>query len=319
VPAVLAVIASIPSPSSGTLSIGPLNLRAYGLMIALGVIAAVWLSSRRLERTGLGTADDMSAIALWAVPAGVIGARIYHVVTDWQLFRDDPIDAFKIWKGGLGIWGGIALGVLVGVWMAKRRGIPMGWGLFVVAPALALAQAIGRWGNWFNQELFGRPTDVAWALEIDERHRPDGFEQFSTFHPTFLYESLWNLLLCGALIWIGRRWVKRPEVLFAWYVAGYTFMRFFLERLRIDPANTIAGLRVNEWTSLVLFAVAAAFILRDVVGRRGERVATPPVRAGVPPDGCEPLPSSSEPLEDPGLADENAGSGVDDTGETVER
>lgn len=287
VPALGAVTASIPSPSSGTLSIGPLDLRAYGLMIALGVIAAVWLSGRRFQQLGIGTTDDASSIALWAVPAGVVGARLYHVVTDWQLFRDDPAAIVRIWEGGLGIWGGIAAGVAVGVWVGRRRGLPLGWAVFAVTPSLALAQAIGRWGNWWNQELFGRPTDLPWGLEISPEHRPEGFEQFATFHPTFLYESLWNLLLCLVLVRFGLRLVKRPGALFAWYVAGYTFGRFFLEGLRIDPANTVAGLRVNEWVSLVLFAVAAGFIVRDRLRHRGEPAPVPPAAqpAPAPVDG----------------------------------
>jgi len=208
------VLASIPSPSSGSIHIGSLQLRMYGLMIALGVIAAVWLFGRRLEQKSLGTRDDAASIALWAVPAGVIGARLYHVVTDWQLFRDDPVRVFYIWEGGLGIWGGIALGVAVGLWRAAKKGIPLLPAADCAAPALALAQAIGRLGNWWNQELFGRPTDLPWGLEISPTNRPRGYEQFATFHPTFLYEALWNLGLCLALVAIDRRFRLRPGRLF---------------------------------------------------------------------------------------------------------
>ncbi len=273
-----ALLASIPSPGSGSISLGPLELRAYGLMIALGVIAAVWLAGRRFEQYGIGTRDDVAAIALWAVPAGVIGARLYHVVTDWELFRDDPLEALAIWRGGLGIWGGIAAGVAVGVWAARRRGLPLGWAVTAATPALPLAQAIGRWGNWWNQELFGRPTDLPWGLEIDPSRRPPQYAGAETFHPTFLYESLWNLGLCLALIWLGRTVVRRPGMLFAWYVAGYTFMRFFIEGLRVDPANELAGLRVNEWVSLVLFTVAVVAICVDAVRHRGEPPPLPPSR-----------------------------------------
>jgi len=161
------VLASIPSPSSGRLELGPLSLNAYGLMIALGVVAAVWLFGRRLEERHIGTHEDANAIAVWGVIAGVIGARIYHVATDWELFEGDWWRVFAIWQGGLGIPGGMFAGVVVGTWAGKRRGIPLGPGLNAVAPCLPLAQAIGRWGNYFNQELYGRPTTLPWALEID--------------------------------------------------------------------------------------------------------------------------------------------------------
>jgi prolipoprotein diacylglyceryl transferase len=271
----LHVLASLPSPDSGSISIGPLELRAYGLMIALGVILAVWVAGKRFEAKGIGTMDDMQAIALWAVPAGVIGARLYHVVTDWQRFEDSPLDALKIWEGGLGIWGGVLLGVLVGVWQARKRGIPTLPGLDAVAPAIALAQAVGRWGNWFNQELFGGPTDLPWGLEIDPSRRPEGYEQFATFHPTFLYESLWLVALAAVLLLIDTRRPLRPGRLFALYVAGYTFARFFIEGLRIDEANTIAGLRVNEWVSAVVFALSAGFLVVDWWRHRGDPVAEP--------------------------------------------
>ncbi len=262
----LAVIASIPSPSSGAISIGPLQLRAYGLMIALGVVAAVWLTGRRFEAKGVGTREDAAAIAMWGVPAGVIGARLYHVVTDLDRFRNDPLKAFRLWEGGLGIWGGIAAGVVAGVWAARRRGITMTDAMGAAAPALPLAQAIGRLGNWWNQELFGGPTDLPWGLEIDPAKRPAAYSDVATFHPTFLYECLWNLTLCALLIWVDRRWVPRPARLFALYVAGYTFGRFWIERLRIDPATTVLGLRINEWVSGGVFLVAVAFLVS--AGRR---------------------------------------------------
>ncbi len=271
-PLPVAIVASIPSPGSGAIHIGSLQLRMYGLMIALGVIAAVWLAGRRLEDKGIGTRDQMASIALWAVPAGIIGARLYHVITDWQLFRDDPGRIVAIWEGGLGIWGGVALGVAVGVWRAHKLGIPLAPGLDAVTPALPLAQAIGRLGNWWNQELFGRPTDLPWGLEISPANRPPGYEQFTTFHPTFLYEALWNLLLVVVLIWIDRKGWLRPGRLFLVYVAGYTFARFFIEGLRIDDANTLGGLRVNEWVSAIVFLVAVVWLAIDVVQHRRDPV-----------------------------------------------
>jgi prolipoprotein diacylglyceryl transferase len=270
---VLAMMASIPSPSSGTISIGPINLRAYGLMIALGVLAAVWLAGRRLEARGAGTREDVSYVALWAVPAGIIGSRLYHVITDWRRFEGRWLDAFKIWEGGLGIWGGIGLGVAVGIWAAMRRGIPLQGGLSAFTPALPLAQAIGRWGNWFNQELFGRPTDLPWALEISsDKAVAAGYPPGTTFHPTFLYESLWCLVLCGGLIWIDRRFRIWGTELFALYVAGYTFMRFWIERLRVDEASLLWGWRVNEVVSLVVFAIAVVYLLVSMRRPRPEPV-----------------------------------------------
>ncbi len=260
-PSFASIVASIPSPSSGAIHIGSLQLRAYGLMIALGAIAAVWLGGRRLEKAGTGTREDMSAVAMWALPAGVIGARLYHVATDWKSFQGDWLRAFKIWEGGLGIWGGIALGTIVGAWACRRRGVSVGAMLRATTPALPLAQAIGRWGNWWNQELFGRPTTLPWALRIDEPNRPAIYRDIATFHPTFLYESIWTALLCVALIQIDKRFKLRPGRLFAIYVAGYCSARFFLERLRVDPASKVAGLRINEWVSAVGFVVSVAYVV----------------------------------------------------------
>lgn len=255
-------LASIPSPASGTLTIGPLTLNAYGALIALGVIVAVTVFGRRLEKRGIGTREDASALALWAVPAGIIGARLYHVITDWERFADDPGKIIEIWKGGLGIWGGIALGVLVGALVAKRRGLPLAGSLTCVAPALAFAQAIGRWGNWFNQELFGRPTTLPWGLEVSASTALDaGYDPGTLFHPTFLYESLGCVLLGVGLIALEKRKPLRDGVLFAWYTAGYTAMRFFIEGLRVDPAHDVGGLRLNQWVSLAVFAVSVVVIV----------------------------------------------------------
>ena len=243
------------------LQLGPLKLNAYGAMIALGVVAAVWLSGRRLEKRGAGTREDMSAIALWGVPAGVIGGRLYHVITDWELFSGHPERIIQIWKGGLGIWGGIFLGVIVGIWEGRRRGISTAVLLTCVAPALPLAQSIGRWGNWFNQELFGRPTTLPWGLEVSAFHtRQAGFPVGTLFHPTFLYESLACLALCGTLLLLDKV-VKRDGYLFLYYTAGYTLFRFFNEGLRIDPAHSAGGLRLNQWVSIVVFAVSVSMLV----------------------------------------------------------
>ena len=252
------LVASIPSPSSGAIEIGPLSIHAYGLMIALGVVAAVWLTGRRLEARGAGTRDDVSSMAVWAVTAGIIGARLYHVATDWSSFSGDPIRIFQIWKGGLGIPGGLLAGAVAGIWATKRRGVDWRQMADAAAPAIPLAQAIGRWGNWFNQELYGKATTLPWGLEIDEAH---GGVPGTLYHPTFLYESLWNLALCGVLIAIDRRWRPRAPRLFAMYVIGYGIGRFWVESLRIDTTHLVAGLRWNQWVALLAIVGGSAYLI----------------------------------------------------------
>jgi prolipoprotein diacylglyceryl transferase len=259
-PSAISFLASIPSPSSNGLSIGPLRLRVYGLLIALGVFAAVWLADRRWRARG-GEAGTLSAIAVWGVPGGLIGARLYHIVTDYQLYTHDPLKALKIWEGGLGIWGGVAGGVLAGGIYIRRHHLDMAVLLDCVAPALPLAQAIGRWGNYFNQELFGRPTKLPWGLKIDLVNRPAHYQNFATFHPTFLYESLWDLAVVGLVLLVEKRVRLRRGYLFAVYVALYTFGRFFTEYLRIDNAHRFFGLRLNDWVSVVVFAGATGILL----------------------------------------------------------
>ncbi len=269
------MIASIPSPSSGNLEIGPISIHAYGLMIALGVVAAVSLTGRRLEAAGAGTRDDASSMAVSAVIAGVIGARLYHVVTDYQLFRDDPARIFKIWEGGLGIPGGLLFGVIVGAWATRRRGVRVSAMMDAAAPAIPIAQAIGRLGNWFNQELFGKATTLPWGLRIDDAHLPEGYAHGTTFHPTFLYEALWNVALAGVLILIGRRGWLRPGRLMAVFVAGYAVGRFWVEGLRIDTAHHVGGLRLNQWMAIVIFVCAVGFLVIDSLRHRGEEAEQP--------------------------------------------
>jgi len=286
-PIAAAAPASIPSPSSGTLDVGPLSLNAYGLMIALGVVAAIWLTGRRFEEKGIGTREDATAIGLWAVAAGVIGSRLYHVVTDWDRFEGHYGDVVKIWQGGLGIPGGLLAGIPVGIWVAHRRGLPMGLVANCAAPAIALAQAIGRWGNWFNQELFGRPTDLPWALEIDDDNLPAGYPPGTTFHPTFLYESLWNFALCGVLLWIDKRYNPAPGRLLGMYVVGYGIGRFWVESLRIDAADHLAGLRWNQW-------VALAAVVGGLVYLFLTRGAEHPSPSRTDEDAPEPEPESPD-------------------------
>ena len=247
---------TLPSPSANSLSIGPLELRAYGLMIALGALTAVAWSRRRHAARG-GDPEDMSTIALWAVPAGLVGSRLYHVATDWRSFQGRWEDVPALWQGGLGIPGGLMAGVMVGVLVARRRGLSMAGAMDVMVPTIPVAQAIGRWGNWFNQEVFGRPTDLPWALEIDAAHRPSDYSEAATFHPTFLYEGLWNVVLAIFLVRIERRGVLRPGYLVGLWVFGYGLGRLWVEALRVDQASLIVGVRVNTWMALAAIAVGA--------------------------------------------------------------
>jgi prolipoprotein diacylglyceryl transferase len=254
----------IPSPSSGSIHLGPLRLNAYGLMIAIGVIAAVRIAGRRAENKGVGTTEDISSIAMWAVPAGVIGGRAYHVLTDYERFQGQWFDAIKIWQGGLGIWGGVTAGVAVGWWCARRRGLDAWWIISCAAPAIAIAQAIGRWGNWFNQELFGRPTTLPWALEVsNDIAVKAGYTAGTTFHPTFLYESVGCVVLAWLLIRLERRINPARGRLFAWYVAGYTVLRFGTESIRIDASHTVGGMRLNQWVAIGVFVAAVLFLALD--------------------------------------------------------
>jgi prolipoprotein diacylglyceryl transferase len=278
-------LASIPSPSDGTIDIGPLSLTAYGLFIALGVVAAVWMFGRRMEQRRIGTRDDAASIAVWAVIAGVIGSRLYHVITDWEKFDGNLDEIPKVWEGGLGIPGGVIVGLPVGLWMVHRKGISMALAATCAAPAIPLAQAIGRWGNYFNQELYGRPTDLPWALEIDDENIVGGHPPGTTFHPTFLYESLWNLGLCGLLLAIDRSRRLAPGALMGVYLVGYGIGRFWVEGLRIDEADEIAGLRWNQWMALI-FVVAgvAVFIVMQRRGPEGHAVAVAVDAAATAPE-----------------------------------
>jgi prolipoprotein diacylglyceryl transferase len=251
----------LPSPSSNGFYLGPLFVHCYGLAYVLAVLAAVAITVRRWEAVG-GSRELVYDVALWGFPAGVIGGRLYFLATSWNEVPPHWWGPFAIWKGGLGIWGGIALGTLVGIWVLRRRGANVALFLDAAAPALLVAQAIGRIGNYFNQELFGRPTTLPWALEISPAHRPVGYAQFATFQPTFLYELIWNLLLAGALVWLGRHRTIRAPGLFALYVAGYSFARIGEELLRIDPAHHILGLRLNFYVASILCLTGIAWFVR---------------------------------------------------------
>jgi len=264
----------IPSPGSAAIHIGPLQLRAYGLMIAIGVIVAVRIWGKRMTLIGVGGPEEAASIATWAVPAGVIGARLYHVATEWDRFSDDLGSILKVWKGGLGIPGGVLLGTIVAVVVARKRNIDIGPMLWAAAPAVPVAQAIGRLGNWWNQELFGRPTTLPWALKIDAENMPDGYAPGTLFHPTFLYEATWNLALAGVLIIVGRRMMhSRPGRLMALYVGGYGLGRFWVEGLRIDPAKSGGGLRLNQWVAIAMMAGCLIYLVID--SRKAKNISQP--------------------------------------------
>jgi prolipoprotein diacylglyceryl transferase len=278
----VSVLASIPSPSSGEVTVGGVALHAYGVMLLLGILAAVWLTGRRWTRRG-GDWDLVFRVAMWGVAGGVVGARLYHVVTSWSEVPDPKWQgAFEIWKGGLGVWGGILGGVLAGAWVVRRSGNSVYAFMDVSAPGILLAQAIGRWGNYFNQELFGKPTDLPWGLEIDVQNRTQQYVADPTFHPLFLYESLWSLLGVGILLLVDRRFRIRAPGLFALYVAWYTGFRAFEETLRIDPSHHYLGQRLNFWVSVVLFALA---IVAFVWSQRRSGEPRRPRQAPAPPEG----------------------------------
>jgi prolipoprotein diacylglyceryl transferase len=266
---VSAILGYIPSPSKGAFTLGPLTLHMYGVMLLLGIGGAIWLTGRRWVRWG-GDWDLIFRMALWGVIAGIIGARAYHDVTSWN--QDPTIHQHwygfaAVWDGGLGIWGAIPAGVAVGALVVRRSGNSVRLMMDAVAPGILLAQGIGRWGNYWNQELYGKPTSLPWALRIDQAHqngidpRYQSSGHYGYYQPTFLYEFIWDVLGVGVLLWIDRRFKLRRPALFALYVAWYTTFRTFEEVLRIDPSNHFLGMRVNFWVSLGVFVLSVAFFV----------------------------------------------------------
>jgi prolipoprotein diacylglyceryl transferase len=262
------LLIAFPTPTQSALEIGPLTIHFYALCIITGIAIAIWLGDKRFRAQAVNGKSVVSEVAITAVPVGIIGGRIYHVISSPSAYfgsEGNPLDAFKIWEGGLGIWGAISLG-LFGAYLRyrslqKRIDLPS-FAIFAdaLAPGILFAQAIGRFGNWFNGELFGRPLDTWWALEVPFKYRPFGYTEFESFHPTFLYEAIWCVLVAVVLLKFGNT-LKAGQV-FAAYVFAYCFGRFFIELIRIDSANTIAGLRVNVWVSLIVGIGSALFFLR---------------------------------------------------------
>ncbi len=250
--------------------LGPLFIHAYGLAYVLALLAAVAITTRRWEAQG-GERSLVHEVAMWGFPAGLIGGRLYFLATSWNEVPPHWWGPFAIWKGGLGIWGGIAAGTLAGLWVLRRRGASIPLFLDAAAPGLLVAQAIGRIGNYFNQELFGGPTALPWGLEISPEHRPAGYLHSATFQPTFLYELIWNLLLAGTLVLLGRRRTVRAPGLFALYVAGYSFARIGEELVRVDPAHHIFGLRLNFYVASILCAAGIVWFIH--IQRAGAKVS----------------------------------------------
>ena len=252
-------LASIPSPSTSTIDVGPLSIHFYGLTLLVAIAAAVVITGIRWTRRG-GDWDLIFRVAVWGVASGIVGARLYHVITSWDELPDAWWGPFAIWKGGLGVWGGIGVGCIVGAIVAHRSGASVARLADCVAPGLLVAQGIGRFGNWWNQELYGKPTDLPWGLEIDLDHRGDYLDS-DTFHPTFLYEALWNFGAAGLLLLIERRFRIRPGGLFALYVALYSLGRLWIELLRVDPSHEWAGVRLNAWVAGLAIVLSTAFFV----------------------------------------------------------
>ncbi len=249
----MSLFAAIPSPSQNVLEIGPLTIFYYGILIAIGVIVAIVVSKKRYERFG-GSGDLFESVAVWAIVIGFLGARAGYVFTHSGRFVDRPWAVLFIWEGGLALYGGLFFGALAVIYLVNRRG----GDLFAFADAAAvgipLAQAIGRWGNYFNQELFGTPSSLPWAIIIDPANRPAGYEQFETFHPTFLYESLWNaLILVPVILWLEKGGKLAKGTSFGLYIMMYSFIRFIMELLRTDTTFRLFGMSRNGWISLAAF------------------------------------------------------------------
>ncbi len=322
--------ASLPSPTQGVWQLGPLPIRAYALAILAGIVFAIWLGDRRWRARG-GQVGLVGDIAAWAVPFGIVGGRLYHVATSWQPYFGPggrPIEALYVWQGGLGIWGAVALGT-VGAWIgARRAGVLLPPLADALAPGVVIAQAIGRLGNWFNNELYGSPTTLPWALRIHEWDNATGQAVrgadgqpvvLGTFHPTFLYEALWNLGVAAVLIWADRRFRIGHGRVFALYVLLYTIGRFWIEALRVDPANQVLGLRLNLWTSVIVGLGALVYLVLSARLRPGREtsVVRPGAASAQVTDGDSAAASDERGATRVDATDADAGDAADDTPKDV--
>ncbi len=275
------MLASIPSPPANGLQLGPLSVHAYGLMYVIGITLAILIARRRWEAQG-GSRLLVYEIGVWGVLAGLIGGRVYFDLTTPAYVPPHWWGPLAVWHGGLGIWGGVALGTVVGVWRLRRRGAAVGAFMDAAVPGILVAQAVGRIGNYFNQELFGRPTTLPWALYIDPAHRPASYLHHATFQPTFLYELVFDLALAGALVWLGHHRRIRTPGLFALYVAGYSAFRLFEESLRIDPAHHLLGLRLNTYVAGALTLAGLAWFTLQHQGAAPPPPKSPAVDTALP-------------------------------------
>jgi prolipoprotein diacylglyceryl transferase len=298
------IAAYIPSPSTNGVHIGPFFVHVYGVMYVFAVAGAILVTSRLWRKQG-GDPNLPYEVALWAFPAGLIGGRIYFLITTPSQVPDHWWGPFAIWQGGLGIWGGIAAGVVVGLIVVRRRLSKPDVRRFMdaAAPGLLVAQSFGRVGNYFNQELFGKPSTLPWALKISPSHRPSGYAQYATFQPTFLYEIIWNLSLAAFLVWLVNRRKVRPPGVFALYVAGYSAFRMFEEQLRIDYSVHVLGMRLNFWIALALFLIGVTWFIASQRGVTWEqvrgRLPLAPVVGSSGPDGRGTTPSSKAARKSP--------------------
>jgi prolipoprotein diacylglyceryl transferase len=285
-------LAFIPSPSINSFHIGPLEIHFYALMYLVGITLAIIITRRRWSAVG-GDPELVGDVALWAVPAGIIGGRIYFDVTTPMDIPHVWYGVFAVWDGGLGIWGGIFLAAIVGLWRIRRAGANGKLFMDAVAPALLVAQGIGRIGNYFNKELFGGPTTLPWGLEIPVQYRPAGYLQYATFHPTFLYELIWDFALAAVLVWLGHHTRVKAPGLFALYVAGYSAFRIFEESLRVDSSVHIFGLRLNMYVAIILTVTGLVWFYR--IQRRPAPMSASTVSAGTVSPGS--APSAADPAD----------------------
>jgi prolipoprotein diacylglyceryl transferase len=277
----------IPSPSISGFHIGPIEIHFYALMYLVGIVLACWITRRRWRAKG-GDPDLVYDVAIWSVPAGIVGGRIYFDITTPMDIPHEWYGVFAVWSGGLGIWGGIALAALVGAWRVRRAKASVVVFMDAVAPALLVAQAVGRVGNYFNKELFGKPTSLPWGLEIPLAYRPPGYTQYSTFQPSFLYELIFDLALAAALVWLGHHYRIKPPGLFALYVGGYSGYRIFEETIRIDSSEHIFGMRLNFWVALIMTVIGLIWFIQT---QRSKKHTADDVAGGVATDDeAEPVP-----------------------------
>jgi prolipoprotein diacylglyceryl transferase len=294
----------IPSPSVNGFHLGPLFIHVYGLMYVVGIALAIYITRRRWRAMG-GNPELVGEVALWAVPAGIIGGRIYFDITTPADIPHHWWGILAVWSGGLGIWGGIAGGAAAGIWRVKRAGASAGLFANAIAPALLVAQAVGRVGNYFNQELFGKPSGLPWALEIARQHRPSGYLGYSTFQPSFLYEMIFDLAWAAILVWIGHHRRIRPWGLFALYVAGYSAYRIFEETIRIDSSQHIFGLRLNFYVATILMLIGIAWFIRSqrAPAETADRPGGPAPGPGSPAEAALAEPGGATATTSPGEPD----------------